>query len=147
MSSVTRLHDAVKRGDVETIASLLDDDPSLANTVSETDPRLTYPLHLAAEFDQPEAARALIARGADPSLLDGENDATALGWAAFYGRPRVVRALLDAGVALNHRNKHGLTPLDCALGGSAGRWAQFSNATAEDWRRAAEMISAAGGKE
>jgi hypothetical protein len=26
-------------------------------------------------------------------------------------------------------------------------WTKFSDATVEDWRRAAEMISAAGGKE
>ena len=147
MSSVAKLHDAVKRGDIETITSLLDDDPGLANSVSETDGRLTYPLHVAAEFDQPEAARLLISRGADLALVDVENDDTALGWAAFFGRPRVVEVLLRAGAGPNHRNKHGLTPLDCALGGSAGRWAQFSNASAADWRRAAELISAAGGKE
>src|SRR5262249_32559240 len=130
-----------------TINSLLDDEPGLANAVSENDPRLTYPLHVAAEHDQVEAARALIARGADLSLVDSENDATALGWAAFFGRPRIVEALIAAGSELNHRTKHGLTPLDCALGGTAGRWAQFSRASADDWRRAAELISAAGGKE
>src|SRR5262245_10440461 len=112
MSRVTRLHDAVKRGDLETMTSLLDDEPGLSNSVSETDPRLTYPLHLAAEFDQMEAARTLIARGADVSLVDGENDATALGWAAFYGRPGLVDLLLKSGADPNQRNKHGLTPLD-----------------------------------
>ncbi len=147
MSSVTKLHDAVKRGDVEAITSLLDDHPGLANSVSETDARLTYPLHVAAEFDQLAAARLLISRGADPALVDAENDDTALGWAAFFGRPRLVEMLLAAGGDPNHRNKHGLTPLDCALGGTAGRWARFSNATSADWRRAAELISAAGGKE
>jgi ankyrin repeat protein len=116
------------------------------NSVSETDARLTYPLHIAAEFDQIEAARMLIARGADVSLVDGENDANALGWAAFYGRPRMVELLLRSGAELNQRNKHGLTPLDCALEGAAGHWTKFSNATVEDWRRAAELISAAGGK-
>jgi len=146
MSNVTKLHDAVKRGDLAAIAALLDHDQSLANSVSETDPRLTYPLHVAAEFDQPEAARMLTARGADISLRDTENDATPLSWAAFFGRPRVVDVLLEAGADPNHRNKHGLTPLDCALGGAAGRWSQFSNATPDEWRRAAQLISAAGGK-
>jgi ankyrin repeat protein len=146
MSRVTRLHDAVRRGDIEAIGSLLRNDPSLANTVSQTDPRLTYPLHVAAEFGQAEAAKVLIARGADPSLVDGENDATALGWAAFFGRPRVVEVLLEAGAEPSQRNKHGLTPLDCALRGAEGEWAKFSDATVEDWRRAAKLISAAGGK-
>jgi ankyrin repeat protein len=107
---------------------------------------LTYPLHVAAEFGKAEAARVLIGYGADPSLLDGENDATALGWAAFFGRPLVVEVLLKGGADPSHRNKHGLTPLDCALRGAEGTWAKFSDATVEDWRRAAEMISAAGGK-
>src|SRR5262245_25592760 len=147
MATVTRLHDAVKRGDLATLRTLLDGDRNLANAVSETDPRLTYPLHVAAEFGQAEAARVLLGYGADPSLVDVENDATALGWAAFFGRPSVVAVLLEAGSELNHRNKHGLTPLDCALGGSAGRWTQFSNATVDDWRRAAKLISDAGGKE
>ena len=145
MSNATRLHDAVKRGDVQKMKELLDGDRDLANSVSETDPRLTYPLHVAAEFGQAEAVRLLLAYGADPSLVDSENDASALGWAAFFGRPQVVDVLLKSGAAPNQRNKHGLTPLDCALAGAEGRWAQFSNATVEDWRRAAELISKAGG--
>jgi len=147
MSNVTKLHDAVKRGDIETITSLLDHDPALANTVSESDPRLTYPLHVAAEFDRVEAARVLLARGADPALVDAENDATALGWAAFFGRPAIVEVLLKTRADLNHRDKHGLTALDCALRGAGGEWSKFSRARPEDWRRAAELISAAGGKE
>jgi len=145
VSTVTRLHDAVKHGDIRRMKELLDGDRDLVNAVSETDPRLTYPLHVAAEFGQAEAARVLIAYGADPSLIDGENDASALGWAAFYGRPQIVDILLKSGAAPSQRNKHGLTPLGCALGGAEGRWARFSNATVEDWRRAAELISEAGG--
>jgi len=38
------------------------------------------------------------------------------------------------------RNKHGLTPLGCAVGGTQGRWKQFSNATVEDWQKAADTI-------
>jgi hypothetical protein len=145
VSKVTRLHDAVRHGDVQEMKELLGGQRDLANAVSETDPRLTYPLHVAAEFGRAEAARMLIAYGADPSLVDGENDAAALGWAAFYGRPQIVDILLKSGAAPSQRNKHGLTPLDCALAGAEGRWAQFSNASLEDWRRAAELISKAGG--
>ena len=147
MTNALKLHGAVRRGDIATIAALLDDEPSLANSVSETDPRLTYPLHVAAEFGQAAAARLLLARGADPSMVDIENDATALGWAAFFGRPGVVEELLKAGGELNHRNKHGLTALDCALHGAAGEWSKFSDARPVDWSRAAELISAAGGVE
>jgi len=142
MSKVKEIHSAVKRGDTALMKALLDQDRGLANSVSETDPRGTYPLHVAAEFGQADAARVLLHYGADVSLLDAENDAMALGWAAFFGRPEVITVVLEAGSEPSQRNKHGLTPLGCALGGTQGRWKQFSSATIEDWRRAADIIRA-----
>jgi ankyrin repeat protein len=134
MSNVTDLHDAVKRGDLAAMKALLAADRALANARSETDARGTFPLHVAAEFGQAAAARLLLDRGADASLLDTENDAIALCWAAFFGRPEVVAVLLQAGSEPSQRNKHGLTPLGCAVGGTQGRWQKFSNATLQDWR-------------
>ena len=147
MSNVTKLHDAVKRGDLGSIKALLEENRDLANSRSETDSRGTYPLHVAAEFGQEGAARALLEYGADVSLLDLENEAVALGWAAFFGRPEVAAVLLEAGSEPSQRNKHGLTPLGCAVGGTQGRWKQFSNATVEEWQRAAEIIRSYGGVE
>jgi hypothetical protein len=147
MSNATALHDAVKRGDLERIRALLEEDSRLANSPSETDPRGTYPLHVAVEFGQAAAARVLVQYGADVSLLDKENNAIALCWAAFFGRPEVVAVLLEAGSEPSQRNKHGLTPLGCAVGGSDGRWKQFSDASLSDWRRASEIIRARGGTE
>ncbi len=146
MSKVEALHDAVKRGDVPVMTALLDEDRSLANAVSATDARGTYPLHVAAEFGQTEAARTLLQYGADVALRDAENDAIALGWAAFFGRPEVVSVLLSGGSEPSQRNKHGLTPLGCAMGGVEGRWKEFSNATTGDWQRAADAIRAHGGQ-
>jgi ankyrin repeat protein len=147
MSNVTKLHEAVKRGDITAITALLDADRALANARSETDGRGTFPLHVAAEFGQADAARVLLAHGADVSLLDTENDSIALCWAAFFGRPEVTAVLLDAGSEPSHRNKHGLTPLGCAVGGTEGRWKRFSNATLDDWKRTADVIRAHGGTE
>jgi len=147
MTKVEELHAAVKRGDTAAMKALLDQDRGLANSVSAPDPRRTYPLHMAAEFGQADAARMLVAYGADLTLLDAENDAIALCWAAFFGRPGVVTVLLDAGSEPSQRNKHGLTPLGCAVGGTEGRWRQFSNATIEDWQAAADTIRAFGGIE
>jgi uncharacterized protein len=142
MSSINRLHDAVKGGDLPALATLLAVDPKLSNARSETDPRGTYPLHVAAEFGQAEAAKLLLEHGADVSLLDSENNAIALSWAAFFGRPAVTKVLIEAGSAREQRNKHGLTPLDCASGGAQGQWQRFSNATLEDWRRCVELLRA-----
>ena len=147
MSKITELHDAVKRGDLAAMKALLEADRSLANTRSEMDVRGTYPLHVAAESGQAGAARLLLDHGADVTLLDSENDAIALCWAAFFGRPEVVAVLLAAGSEPNQRNKHGLTPLACALGGTQGRWKQFSNASAEDWQKSLETIRSYGGVE
>jgi uncharacterized protein len=147
MTQVTELHAAVKRGDLPAMRRLLESDPQLANARSETDARGTFPLHVAAEAGQAGAARLLLEYGAEVSALDSENGAIALGWAAFFGRPDVVAVLLAAGSAPSQRNKHDLTPLGCALGGTQGRWRKFSDASIEDWRRAAEMIRAKGGIE
>jgi ankyrin repeat protein len=147
MSDVTKLHEAVRCGDLDGMRVLLEGNSSLASSRSETDARGTYPLHVAAEFGQADAARVLLEYGADVSLLDGENDAIALCWAAFFGRPEVVAVLLKGGSEPSQRNKHGLTPLACAVGGTQGRWKQFSNATEEEWRIAADAIRSHGGVE
>jgi len=147
MSKVIELHSTVKHGDLAGIKTLLNENRELANSRSETDARGIYPLHVAAEFGQGDAARLLLEYGADVSLLDSENDAIALGWAAFFGRPEVVAVLLEAGSEPSQRNKNGLTPLGCAVGGSEGRWKQFSDAALSDWQKAAEIIRDHGGGE
>lgn len=146
-SAATDLHDAVRRGDLAATRALLESDRALANARSETDARGTYPLHVAAEFGQAPAARLLLDYRADVSLLDLENAAIALGWAAFFGRPEVVAVLLAAGSDPSQRNKHGLTPLGCAVSGTHGRWKQFSNASVQDWQKAADAIRLRGGVE
>ena len=147
MDRASEFHWAVRHGDLGAIDAFLQESPKLVNARSTSDARGTYPLHVAAEFGQAEAAQLLLGKGADVKLLDLENDASALGWAAFYGRPQVVRALLAAGSPPSQRNKHGLTPLGCAVGGSQGRWQQFSGATLDEWRQCAELIRAQGGIE
>jgi ankyrin repeat protein len=142
MSLVAQLHEAVKRGDVARIRALLEADGALANARSEADARGTYPLRVAAEFGQVTAARLLLDYGADVSLRDVENDAIAQCGAAFFGRPDVVSVLLAAGSEPGQRNKHGLTALDCAAGGAEGRWRQFSDASLDDGRRAADILRA-----
>lgn len=143
-SQVSDLHAAVRRGDLPAMRRLLERDPGLANARSESDARGPFPLHVAAEAGQTGAARLLLEYGADVSARDLENDAIALGWAAFFGRPELVQLLIAAGSEVNQRNKHGLTALDCAAGGAEGKWRKFSDASLEDWREAATLLSRAG---
>ena len=93
-AQVAELHAAVKRGDLAAIKALLEKNPALADARSETDARGTFPLHVAAQSGQAAAAKLLVDYGADVSALDLENDAIALGWAAFFGRPEVVAEVL-----------------------------------------------------
>lgn len=130
----------MKRGDLPAMRRLLEKSPALANARSETDPRGTFPLHVAAEAGQAGAARLLLEYGADVAARDLENDAIALGWAAFFGRPDVVEVLLNAGSEPSQRNRHGLTPLGCAVGGTEGRWRKFSDASLDAWREAERII-------
>ena len=146
-SQVTELHAAVKRGDLPAMRRLLEKHPALANARSQTDPRGSFPLHVAAEAGQAGAARLLLEYGADVSARDLENDAIALGWAAFFGRPEVLMVLLNAGSDASQRNKHGLTPLGCAVGGTEGRWRKFSDASLDAWREAEQIIRKHGGVE
>jgi ankyrin repeat protein len=146
-TQVTELHAAVKRGDLPAMRVLLERNPALANARSETDPRGTFALHVAAESGQAGAARLLLEYGADVSARELENDAIALGWAAFFGRPEVVTILLAAKSEPSQRNKHGLTPLGCAVGGTQGRWRKFSDASIDDWRETEKIIRAHGGVE
>lgn len=67
----------------------------------------------------------LLDYGADVSLLDAETMLSLLGGAAFFGCPEVVAILLEADSERSQRNKHGLTPLGCTVGGTQGRWKQF----------------------
>ena len=147
MSKVVEFHDAVRRGEVATVQALLRGEPALANCRSVTDARGTFPLHVAAQFGQAAVARTLLAHGADVSLLDTENDASALSWAAFFGRPDMVEVLLATRSDPSQRNKHGLTPLACALGGTQGRWKQFSDASLQEWEQCADAIRSSGGVE
>ena len=144
---VSELHAAVMRGDLPAMRRLLERNPALANARSETDARGTFPLHVAAETGQAGAARLLLEYGADVTARDLENDAIPLSWAAFFGRPEVVEILMNAGSEPSQRNKHGLTPLGCALGGAEGRWRKFSSATIKDWEKAAEMLRGQGAEE
>jgi ankyrin repeat protein len=73
-------------------------------------------LHLTASFGQIEAARALLAAGANVAAhswngLDGEPLHAA---AARKGNTAMVAVLLDAGAQVNARQSHGLTALHLA---------------------------------
>jgi ankyrin repeat protein len=54
-------------------------------------------LHMTVESDAIDIARLLLDAGADPNIRDDKYDATALGWADFFGRPELAALLREKG--------------------------------------------------
>lgn len=75
------------------------------------------PLHIAAFACNAEAARRLLAAGADPNVLATASFArvTPLGTCAFAGANEVARVLLEHGADPTLTTDHGFTPFDAAI--------------------------------
>lgn len=104
--------EAAALGDVERLDTLLEDEPELVDAWS---PDGFRPLHLAAFFRRPEAARLLLERGAE---ADGasRNDmrVTPLHSAAASAQVEIARMLLDRAADANARQSGGFTPIHAA---------------------------------
>lgn len=105
--------------DLDRLTQLLNADPSLVGSRS---PDGFTPLHLAAFFGALDAARLLIARGADAdSRGEGWMTGTPLHSAAAASHQDIVGLLLEAGADPNARQSAGWTPLHSAAhNGDAG---------------------------
>jgi ankyrin repeat protein len=105
--------DAAAFGRIERLREILDGDASLTGSVSEDG---FTPLHLAVFARQEEAARLLIARGADVDVLSQGPIARVppLGTAAFARTVPLSRLLLDAGADPNRQGEGGFTALHSA---------------------------------
>ena len=106
------IFEAASLGDVARLADLLAGDPALALTRSDDD---FTPLHYAAFFDGPEAARLLLEHGADGNAFaDNELGVHPLNSAAAAGQREVAAILLEHGADPNAPTRLGFTPLDAA---------------------------------
>jgi hypothetical protein len=86
------LHLMSKRGDVRAIEWLLDHAADHNARWSHWDADVT-PLHLAVLGNHADAARLLLAKGADPTIRDSLHDSDAIGWAEFFGRAELAGVL------------------------------------------------------
>lgn len=101
--------DASALGETESVAELLEQEPSRANAVASDG---FTPLGLASFFGHPEAARLLLAKGADPNLAARNSTRVApLHSAVAGGNVEIVRELLAHGADVNARQDLGFTPL------------------------------------
>jgi ankyrin repeat protein len=104
--------EAATVGDLERLRELLDEDAELVRARSVD---TGTALHFAAFFGQPEAARMLLERGADPhAVSETFGDVTPLHSAAAAQNRDTVRALLAAGADPNARQGGGFTAVHAA---------------------------------
>jgi uncharacterized protein len=101
--------EAATVGDLGRLNDLLDADPELARARSSDD---GTPLHFAAFFNQPEAAKVLIDRGADVEAVASTfGDVRPLHSAVAGSNTQTVLDLLAKGADPNARQGGGFTPL------------------------------------
>ncbi|MEE9572535.1 MAG: ankyrin repeat domain-containing protein, partial [Candidatus Neomarinimicrobiota bacterium] len=108
------LFDAVDKGDIERITSLITDDPECINQREEKS-GLT-PLHKAASNGQIDICKLFIEKGADIHATDN-SQGTVLHFAAYYGHPEIIKLFIDKGIDANTQDNDGHTPIIWAVFG------------------------------
>jgi len=102
-----QLAEAAKKGDVDTLAALLDEHPHLLHT--RTPPYEWSLLHHAAQNGHLAAVDLLLRRGLDVNTREKGDDTYAMHWAAAAAHLDVVRRLADAGGdVVGHGDDHEL---------------------------------------
>lgn len=103
--------EAAKRGDLQAVKAILDNDPSRLNAVDEEH---YTALHWACIRGHWETAKYLIGQGADLNAIGGDGG-TPLNWAGHHDDVEIVRLMLAGGAKINVRNQWGMTELHTAI--------------------------------
>jgi ankyrin len=106
------IHELVRKGDVDQVARLIDDNPELLEARDEHD---WYPIHVAAECGNISIVRLFIERGVDVNIRTEEGEYfTPLDLAASSGSAELVRYLSNVGACLDLRDDYFFTPIHTA---------------------------------
>ncbi len=115
------VHTAAGLGDAAMLERFLKEDPALARAMIG---HFGTPLHWAARWGHEEAARMLLAGGADPNARTGTGD-TPLHMAVWHGHRAIVELLLANGADPNAAGEGGETPLHLAARRGEGAVAEL----------------------
>jgi len=96
MANLKEFFDAVSRGDVAMVKTMIDRIPEFVRAKHDG----ATPLHFAAINNRPEVVAVLIAHGADLHAQDDEYSAMPIGWANEKGHTEMVEYLLRKGTVL-----------------------------------------------
>ncbi len=110
-SPVGEMHDAAKKGDLETVH------PMAKETLAQVNPRIQSSggeIHQAAQDGDLEKVKALLKDHPDLVFTKDNNGRTALDFASYYGHNDVVELLLANKAEIDARDNNGRTPLHYA---------------------------------
>jgi len=140
----TELSDAIERGDVAAVETLLQEHPEFVNHPEWTPP----PLHCAILWNQAEVAELLIQHGADMEMPDPDRQTTALRYAIMFCKTDLIPLLLSHGAKTGPIVEGGTTALQLAIEAANGRYEEFEDLPRkEEYRKVVEVLEKAGAGE
>ena len=110
-ASAERIVEAAKNGDLQTVKTILAEDPSKLNALDE---QKYTPLHWACIRGHWEVAGFLIEKGADLNVQGGDGG-TPINWAVHHDNVDIVQRMIGMGARLNIQNQWGMTELHTAI--------------------------------
>jgi hypothetical protein len=111
IASAEPIVEAAKKGDLQTIKTILAKDPSKLNATDES--KYTA-LHWACMRAHWDVAEFLIEKGADLNVVGGDGG-TQINWAVHHDNVEIIKLMVEKGAKLNIRNRWGMTELHTAI--------------------------------
>ena len=141
MSKHTAFSDAIAAGDVEAVASLIQQHPELVNQPDWTPP----PLHCAVLWNQPKIAEMLLDSGANIEMRDPDRSTTPLRYAVVYCQKQMIPLLLSRGANAGPIVENGTTALQLAKNAAAGEFEEYDDTPSRaDYREVVSLLQQLG---
>ena len=119
----TAFSDAIKPGDVEAVASPIQQHPDLVNHPDWPPP----PLHCSVLWNQPKITEKLLDSGANIEIRDPDRSTTPLRYAILYCQTQMIPLLLSRGAYVGPIVENGTTALQLAADAAAGNFEEYDD--------------------